>query len=144
MDEQVLGELHRTGVLVPLYRVDLDARAGAKAIGMSAHLTSQQIHVTVINELFIAGHEGRLVDPAAVGFEPWLTERRRTLWPTVASGYVYSRHQLPGLGAALSFIRELKPRRSEHWLSCAPGTCGRRGQAHRTGAGSRAGAHARR
>ena len=71
MDEQVLGELHRAGVLVPLYRVDLDARAGAKAIDMSAHLTSQQIHVTVINELFIAGHEGRLVDPAAVGFEPW-------------------------------------------------------------------------
>lgn len=54
MDEQVLGELHRARVLVPLYRVDLDARAGAKAIGMSAHLTSQQIHVTVINELYIA------------------------------------------------------------------------------------------
>jgi hypothetical protein len=70
MDEQVLGELHRAGVLVPLYRVDLDARAGAKAIDMSAHLTSQQIHVTVINELFGSGHEGRLADPAAVGFEP--------------------------------------------------------------------------
>ena len=27
MDEQVLGELHRAGVLAPLYRVDLDARA---------------------------------------------------------------------------------------------------------------------
>lgn len=117
MDEQVLEELHRAGVLVPLYRVDLDARAEAKAIDVSAHLTPQQIHVTVINELFMAAHEGRLVDPAAVGFEPWPTERRRTLWPTVASGYVYSRHQLLGLDAALSVIRELKPRRSEHWLT---------------------------
>ena len=117
MDEQILEELHRAGVLLPLYRVDLDARAGAKAIDTSAHLTFQHIHVTIINELFIAAHEGRLVDPAAVGFEPWPTERRRTLWPTVASGYVYSRHQLLGLDAALSFIRELKPRRSEHWLT---------------------------
>ena len=84
---------------------------------MAAHLTPQHVHVTVINELFIAGHEGRLVDPAAVGFEPWPTERRRMLWPTVASGYVYSRHQLLWLEAALSFIRELKARRSGHLLT---------------------------
>jgi hypothetical protein len=117
MDEQVLEELHRTGVLVPLYRVDLDARTEAEGIDMSAHLTPQQIHDTLISELFIAAHEGRLVDPAVVGFEPWPTERRRTLWPTVASGYVYSRHQILGLDAALSFIRDLKPRRREQSLT---------------------------
>lgn len=117
MDEQVLEELHRCGVLVPLFRVDLAPRPGARRIDVSASLTAQHVHATVINELFWAAQEGSVVDPAAGGFEPWPTERRRTLWPSVDSGYVYSRHQLLGLDAAISFVRELKPRRSEHWVT---------------------------
>lgn len=117
MDEQVLEELHRCGALVPLFRVDLASRPDARKIDISANMTAQHVHATVINELFSAAHDGRLVDPAAGTFEPWPTERRRTLWPSVDSAYVYSRHQLLGLDAAISFIRELKPRRSEHWMT---------------------------
>jgi hypothetical protein len=117
IDDQVLEELHRCGVLVPFFRVDLAAGPDGQRTDVSASLTGQHVHATVINELFWAAQEGRLADPATGGFVPWPTERRRTLWPSVDSGYVYSRHQLLGLDAAISFVRELKPRRSEHWVT---------------------------
>ena len=41
----------------------------------------------------------------------WPVERRRPLWPTVDSGYLYSRHQLMGLDAAESFVEQLVPER---------------------------------
>jgi hypothetical protein len=110
INEQTLQELHRGGVLVPLFRVDLTPRPDASAIDISASLTAKHVFTTHINELFRAAAEGRASDPTEVGFEPWPTERRRTLWPSVETGYLYSRHQLLGLDAVRSFIADLKPR----------------------------------
>ena len=94
INEQTLQELHRGGVLVPLFRVDLTLRPDASAIDISASLTAKHVFTTHINELFRAAAEGRASDPTAVGFEPWPMERRRALWPSVETGYLYSRHQL--------------------------------------------------
>ena len=73
-------------------------------------LTARHVLTTYINELLRAAAEGRVSDPAEVGFEPWPTERRRTQWPSVETGYLYSRHQLLGLDAVRSFVASLKPR----------------------------------
>ena len=107
--EQTLQELHRSGVLMPLFRVDLTPRPDASTIDISASLTAKHVFTTHINELFRAAAEGRASDPAAVGFERWPTERRRTLWPSVETGYLYAQHQLLGLDAARSFVADLKP-----------------------------------
>ncbi len=112
VDEQVLEELHRYGALIPLFRVDLTPGPDAQGIDLSTSLTAQHVHTTVINELLRGASEGRVIDPAAVGFEPWPSDRRRTLWPSVESRYLYSRHQLLGLDMAMPFVSELKPRRT--------------------------------
>jgi hypothetical protein len=117
VNEQVLEELHQCGVLVPLFRVDLEPVAGAPDIDISDSRTAQQVRTTVVNELLRGAAEGRAVDPAAVGFEPWPRERQRTLWPSVASGYLYARHQLLGLDAAMSFVTKLKGERDGHTLT---------------------------
>ena len=109
INEQTLQELHRGGVLVPLFRVDLTPQPDASAIDISASLTAKHVFTTHINELVRAAAEGRASDPTAVGFEPWPAERRQTPWPSVETGYLYSRHQLLGLDAARSFVADLKP-----------------------------------
>ena len=110
VDEQVLEELHRCGVLVPLFRVDLEPAPDARAIDVSASLTPRNVHATIITELYSAAGDRRVVDPGAAGFAPWPKERQRTLWPGTASGYLYSRYQLLGLEAALGFVADLKGR----------------------------------
>jgi hypothetical protein len=117
VNEQVLEELHRCGVLVPLFRVDLEPVAGASGIDISASRTAQQVHTTVIGELLRGAAEGRALDPAAVGFEPWPRERQRTLWPSVATAYLYSRHQLLGLDVAMSFVTKLAGERDGHTVT---------------------------
>jgi hypothetical protein len=110
VNEQVLEELHRCGVLVPLYRVDLAPVPGTGGIDLSASLTAQHVHTTVIGELLRGAAEGRAADPAAEGFPAWPRERRRALWPSADSGYLYSRHQLLGLDVAAPFIAGLEGR----------------------------------
>src|ERR1700753_495809 len=41
VDERVLEELHRCGVLVPLFRVDLAVVPGAQGVDISGSLTAQ-------------------------------------------------------------------------------------------------------
>jgi hypothetical protein len=117
VDEQILEELHRCGVLVPFFRVDLTARPGTHEIDVSTSLTAKNVHTTLTNELYFAAAEGRVIDPAEVSFEPWPIDRRRTLWPSVESGYIYSRHQLLSLDVAMSFIVKLNPRRDDRRLT---------------------------
>jgi hypothetical protein len=110
VDEQVLEELHRCGVLVPLFRVDLAPGPGTQGIDLSASLTAQHVHTTVIGELLRGAAEGRAVDPAAEGFTAWPRDRRRALWPSADSGYLYSRHQILGLDVATPFTARLEGR----------------------------------
>lgn len=91
-------------------RVDLEPAPDAPAIDGSASLTPRIVHATIVTELYGAAGDRRLVDPAAAAFAPWPKERRRTLWPGTASGYLYSRYQLLGLEAALGFVADLKGR----------------------------------
>ncbi len=112
MNEQVLEELHRCGVLAPLFRVELAGGTPQHVIDVSQSLTARQVLTTFVGELYRAAAEGRAADPAAEDFARWPTERRRHLWPTVESGYLYSRHQLLGLDVSASFVWKLKPQRS--------------------------------
>ncbi len=108
VDAGVLEELHRCEVLIPLLRVDLKPGPGARKIDVSGSLTARHAHTTVPAELFRGAAEGRVRDPAAEQFTPWPTARSRTLWPSADSGYLYSRHQLLGLHAAMPFIAKLE------------------------------------
>src|SRR5262249_22250996 len=81
VDEQVLEELHRWGVLVPLFRVDLEPIPGARVIDVSASLTPRNVHATIITELYSAAGDRRVADPVVAGFVSWPKERQRTLWP---------------------------------------------------------------
>jgi hypothetical protein len=111
LDAQVLEELHRYGVLVPLFRVDLTPSGRAPVIDISASQTVKQVHTTVIAALLRAASEGRAADPAAEPFAAWPTERHQAEWPSKESGYLYSRHQLVGLDIAMSFVSEMKDQR---------------------------------
>jgi hypothetical protein len=111
MNTQVPEELHRQGLLVPLFRVDLTPGEPEGVIDIAASLTAQQVTGTVTSQLYFAAAEGRAVDPAAEAFVSWPSERRRTLWPTYDSGYVYSRYQLLGLDVVTPFIAKLIPER---------------------------------
>jgi hypothetical protein len=82
VDEQVLEELHRCEVLVPLFRVDPAPTPGTQGIDLSASLTAQHVHTTVIGELLRGAAEGRAIDPAAEGYTAWPRDRRRALWPS--------------------------------------------------------------
>jgi hypothetical protein len=112
INAQVLEELHRSGVLIPLFRVDLTPGESGRQVDLSENLTAKRVHTTLICQLLLAAAEGRAADPAIEGFTPWPTERRRALWPSVDAGYLYSRHQLPGLDVAMSFVADLTPRRT--------------------------------
>jgi hypothetical protein len=114
VDAQLLEELHRCQILVPLFRVDLTPRSGVQGINISTSLTAKNVRTTVVNELRCGAAEGRVSDPAVVGFEPWPRDRRRAQWPSVDSGYLYSRHQLLGLDKAMPWIADLKPQQYGH------------------------------
>src|SRR5260370_19432858 len=51
VDEQVLEELHRCGVLVPLFRVDLVPGPSTQGIDLSGSLTASRVHTTALGEL---------------------------------------------------------------------------------------------
>lgn len=71
VNEQVLEELHRCRVLVPLFRVDLEPVACAPGIDISGSRAAQQVHTTVISELLRGAAEGgRLVGSTAWPREP--------------------------------------------------------------------------
>jgi hypothetical protein len=108
VNEQVLEELHRCRVLVPLFRVDLAPEPGAVRIDTSTSITAEHVRTTVVNELLRGAADGRVIDPALVGFQQWPRERQRAQWPSAPSGYLYSRHQLLGLDMAIPFAAKLK------------------------------------
>jgi hypothetical protein len=91
-----------------MFRVDLVASGDTPGIDLSTSLSAKHLHTTVINEVLRDAAEGRVIDPADVGFKSWPRERRRSLWPSVHSGYLYTRHQLVGLDVAMSFVAKLK------------------------------------
>lgn len=109
VNAQVLEELHRHGVLIPMFRVDLTPGDLSRQIDTTDSLTAKHIHTTLVAELLRGAAEGRAADPAVEGYEPWPTERRRALWPSVDAGYLYSRHQLLGFDAATGFVSTLTP-----------------------------------
>jgi hypothetical protein len=111
LDVSGLEELHRRGLLVPFYRVDLADGVPERAVDVTDSLTARHVHTTLIAQLYGGAAEGRVADPAAEAFQPWPTERRRALWPSVGSGYLYSRHQLPALDRVSSLVAALGPRR---------------------------------
>src|SRR5262249_51612285 len=78
VNAQVLEELHRHGVLIPLFRVDLTAGDARRQIDLTDSLTAKHVHTTLESELLRGAAEGRAADPAVEGFAPWPTERRRT------------------------------------------------------------------
>jgi hypothetical protein len=104
-----LEELHKQGVLVPLYCVRLDDGDPSKRIDVSNNLTWQHVHSTKISQLYAAASEGRATDPSSESFAPWPGERVRDLWPSVPRGYIYSHHQLLGLNRARFIVDALRP-----------------------------------
>lgn len=112
INTQTLEELHRCGVLIPLFRVDLTPGEARRQIDISNSLTARRAHSTFISELLCGAAEGRAADPAIEGFTPWPTERQRNLWPSVDAGYLYSRHQLVGLDVAMHFVAKLFSQRT--------------------------------
>jgi hypothetical protein len=108
VDALVLEGLHRSGVLVPLFRVDPVATSDALRIDVSASLTAQYVHTGPVAELLRGAAEGRVRDPAAEEFAAWPDDRRGVLWPSVESGYLYSRHQLLGLDMARGLVAKLE------------------------------------
>jgi hypothetical protein len=104
-----LQELHRQGLLIPFFGIDLSPGDAAKAIDVSESITWRQVHHTVVSELYSAASQGRLIDPNEESFTPWPTERVRQLWPSVARGYLYSPHQLLSLLRIKDYVALLEP-----------------------------------
>ncbi len=104
-----LEELHRHGVLVPMFCVSLSKGRRARRIATSGSATRQHVHSTIVSELYLAAEDGRATDPSLEPFSPWPTKRLRTLWPTVSRGYLYSYHQLLGLERARGLVGSLRP-----------------------------------
>lgn len=114
LDDRALEELHRTGVLVPLFRVRLGDPAPDQRVDVADSLTFRHVTSTVEHELFLAALEGRATDPGREPFAPWPRQPRRQLWPTNDWAFAYSHHQLHGLRRAKAIVAELQP-------SIAPG-----------------------
>lgn len=100
LNEQILEELHRHGVLVPFFRVGLHADTPARAVGTAPGLTPHPAKGTIPSELLSAAAEGRVTDPASEEFSPW---------PDGESGHLYSRHQLLGLQFLYPLLAEFVP-----------------------------------
>ncbi len=113
LDRSGLEDLHRHGVVVPLFCVRLTEGDPAQRLETSASLTRQHVHWTIISELYAAADEGRATDPASELFEPWPSEQVRMLWPSTERGYLYSPHQLLGLERARSIVGSLRPEHTE-------------------------------
>lgn len=111
LDLAGLEELHKCGVLVPLFRVSLDAGEPKRSVDLTQSVSAKTAHNTIPLELYAAAADGRVTDPASEAYEPWPTDRRRNLWPGVGSGYLYSRHQLLGLARARDLVGALSPER---------------------------------
>jgi hypothetical protein len=119
LDLSGFEDLHRTGVLVPFYRVRLFDPDPEQAIDVAASRTLYRIGSTVTNELYRGAAEGRVTDPANEPFEPWPSIWRRHLWPTYDSAYLYSYHQLLGLRRARTIVGSLQSHHHDHsmtWL----------------------------
>jgi hypothetical protein len=114
MSERILEELHRHGILVPLFRVDLAPTDRKSVLDVSASLTARHVATTLVSELYRGIAEGRVADPAVEVFHPWPHERRRSLWPSVDAAYLYSRHQLLGLDVARNLISALKLKQADN------------------------------
>lgn len=104
----MLEELHKLGLLVPFYRVDLDRPVPSRAIDTSASLTAVHVRTTLVAQLYAAARDGRLRDPAARKYTPWPTQRAQTMWPAVRSGYLYGHHQLLGLARIRRLVAEFR------------------------------------
>jgi len=104
-----LEELHRQGVLIPFYGVDLGPGEATRAIDVSTSETWRQFRSTHVNQLYAAATEGRLHDPSQETFDTWPTERERDLWPSVHRGYLYSPFQLLTLNRIRSIVDLLRP-----------------------------------
>jgi hypothetical protein len=109
LDTHALEELHRTGILVPFFRVRLADPDPDDRIDVGDSLTLRHVTSTVEHELFRAAVEGRATDPAHEPFSPWPRERRRHLWPSNDWAYAYSHHQLHGLRCAKAIVAQLEP-----------------------------------
>ena len=114
VQESLLEELHRLGLLVPFYRVDLGRALPGSKIDISKSLTALHISTTIVAEVYAAAREGRLRDPAKLQFKTWATQRERARWPGRASGYLYSHHQLLTLITLRHLIAGFELNRSPH------------------------------
>ena len=84
LDVAVLETLHRHGVLVPLFRVDLAAGEHPQPIDVSGSFTARHVTNTIPSELFRAAAEGRVHDPAAEPFIGWPSSPRLMSFPGVS------------------------------------------------------------
>lgn len=109
LDDCALEELHRTGVLVPFYRVRLEDPDPEQRLDLRESLTLRHVPSTVTNELFRAAIDGRVTDPGEEPFAPWPREHRRYRWPTKDWEFLYSHHQLHGLRRASALVAQLEP-----------------------------------
>ena len=101
-----LEALHRAGALVPLFRVGLFPGRNREPIDLTGSRTAEVVHLTNASELFAAAADGRAADPAIEPYRPWPTKQYRSLWPSAASGFLWSPHQLLGL----HIVERLLPR----------------------------------
>jgi len=92
-----LEALHRAGALVPLFRVGLFPGRDPEPVDLTGCRTADVVHTTNAAELFAAAADGRAADPATEPYRPWPTKHHRTRWPSAASGFLWSSHQLLGL-----------------------------------------------
>jgi hypothetical protein len=92
-----LEALHRAGALAPLFRVGLFPRRNREAVDLTGSRTAEVVHTTNASELFAAAATGRAADPAIEPYRPWPTKQYRSLWPSAASAFLWSPHQLLGL-----------------------------------------------
>lgn len=103
-----LEALHRAGALVPLFRVGLSVGRPSRAIDMAGSRTPEVDRSTVVTELFAAAADGRVTDPAAEPYRRWPIKQHRMLWPSAASGFLWSPHQLLGLHVAERLLPEMR------------------------------------
>ena len=111
LDVAALEALHRHGVLIPLFRVDLTTGDPQRRIDVSGSLTVRHATNTIPSELFRAADEGRVHDPADEPLSSGQPSADAALRPRVDSGYLYSRQQLLGLDLAEPFVEQLIPER---------------------------------
>ncbi|MHB8294338.1 MAG: hypothetical protein ACYDH5_06850 [Acidimicrobiales bacterium] len=108
LDVGALEELHRTGVLVPFFRVRLGDPDPDERIDVAGSLTRRHVTSTVESELFRAAVDGRATDPGTEPFSPWPREQRQYLWPSNDWAFVYSHHQLHCLRRTKAIVTQLE------------------------------------